>query len=145
MESVIESILKQLGVTGGLGTVLFFVIKSMINSNASKFREQTQAIEKKNEEIARLQEQATRERKAARDLEMSQIKKDIQDGRDSLTKHIAGHVTFEKEILGKIETVYARLNPIGESIAKIQGIMETQQMMMTQTARSEYENRKCGI
>ena len=127
MEDGIKAIFGQLGITGGLGTVLFFIVKAMIASTANKFGEQALAIEKKNEEIAKLQEQATRERKAARDLEISQMKKDIQDGRDSLTKHIAAHIGFEKEIMKKIDTVYDRLNPIGETVARIQGIMETQQ------------------
>jgi len=136
MEEYAIKILEQLGITSGVAVILFFIMKVMIEKNSKKLKDYADAVEKKNAEIARLQEQATRERKAARDLELSQIKKDRQDDRDAFTRHITGHVTFEKEILGKIETIYQRLNPIGESVARIEGIIETQLPMPRRRAQN---------
>jgi len=124
MEDSARAIIEQLSVTGGLGTILFFIVKSMINSSVNKFSEQTHDIEKKSEEIAKLQERAVRERKAARDSQIADVKQQIARAEEMFGKHIARHNEWEKSLCGKIDKLYDRINPLCDSINKIQGYLE---------------------
>jgi hypothetical protein len=135
MEDGIVNILGVFGVSSSTTALALFIFNKIWDFRATKMNEKAkereelikkhaESLQEKNEELLKAQEQATRARIAARNLEMSQIKKDILDQNNSLTKHIAGHTTFEREMMKKIDNVYERLNPIGENVKYIQGMME---------------------
>jgi molecular chaperone GrpE (heat shock protein) len=116
MEQAFTELLKQFGIPSAMGAILFFVIRKTIDK-----------IQKHQEEMEKLQERATEERKAARDFEIKILSQSISSLKDDLIKHKSHHVDFEKNMFDKIDKVYERLNPIGDSVYKIQGYMEAQQ------------------
>jgi len=135
MEEFIISFLRECGVPSGITIIGLFILNKLweyrvaeINKKAkereSLIKQHAEELQKKNEELLKAQEQATLARVAARNLEFAQIKKDIIDQNNAMTKHIAGHATFEKEVMGKIDDVHKRLNPIGEDVKYIQGMLE---------------------
>jgi predicted RNase H-like nuclease (RuvC/YqgF family) len=159
METAIGEILSYFGVPGCVGAALYFILKEIIKRNNDKIKqdynklEKHQAeIEKKNEEVKKAQDEATSQRTQNRDLKMEQMEQrteakvnKVEQKVDSLDssfgKHIQGHVNFEKEIFNKIDTmqesIYERLNPIAETVSKIQGFLEAQQMMMESKSTSQ--------
>jgi glutaminase len=135
MDEFTKNFLSTFGVPSSVTSLFLFIFhkiwehKALEMNKKAKEREDlikkhAEELQKKNEELLKVQEQATQARVSERNLEMAQIKKDITDQNNAMTRHIAGHATFEKAVMDKIDTVYERLNPIGENVKYIQGMME---------------------
>jgi len=52
------------------------------------------------------------------------LKRELEHLKESLSKHINRHEAYEKGVCAKIDDVYKRLNPIGDSVNRILGYME---------------------
>lgn len=108
MEETFLHILKIfLGSTPAAGCVLAFVAAAL-KSNA-----------KKAAEIIRLQDEATEQRKTARDKEISDLNAKIDH-------HIGQHQIFENKISKQLDGIYERLNPIVDKVNKIDGFIDGQ-------------------
>jgi len=67
---------------------------------------------------------STERRKETRDAEIKILKDKIEAQKESFTRHISHHQDFEKNICHKIDKIYDRLNPISDSVKKIEGYLE---------------------
>jgi len=97
METLMPEILTQLGIPGCISLLLYLLIS-----------------------------RETVHRKEDRDAQMKLLHGRMDMLESGLAKHIAHHLDYEKNICMKIDKIYDRLNPISDSVNKIQGYLEAQ-------------------
>jgi hypothetical protein len=95
MLDAIPEVLAQLGIPSGVAGLLYLIV----NKEASH-------------------------RKEDRDAKMNAQDEKIKSLESNLDRHVAKHDDWEKTISGKTTQIYERLNPIGESVKKIEGYLE---------------------
>jgi chromosome segregation ATPase len=130
-----------------------------VKKEQNEIKEYQKALEKKNDEVKAAQEEATKQRGVNRDLQMKQqameynaridkIESRQNSFEDSFKKHIQNHQSFENHIMekidavesntiNKIDSVYQRLNPIGDTVMRIEGYLEAQKYNVKATARGK--------
>jgi len=111
MDAITQYIITHLGFLGIAIAIAFLVLKEILYGRIEKLR--------------REQSELTELRKSIRDKELQALKDYIYNVEQGLSKHISRHVEFEKNICMKIDKIYDRLNPISDSVNKIQGYMES--------------------
>jgi len=112
MDSITQYIITNFGLIGIAIIIAFFILKEILLSRMEKLKKE--------------QDELTELRKSIRDKEMQALKDYMANVEQSLLKHISRHVEFEKSICAKIDRIYERLNPLGDSVSKILGYMEAQ-------------------
>jgi hypothetical protein len=95
MEAMIEYILMNFGVPGMIGVGLYLMINH-----------------------------ATKQRKEERDAQMNAQQQRIDLLERSFAKHIDRHEGWEKNVFEEVKKIYERLNPISDSVNRIQGYLE---------------------
>jgi len=66
----------------------------------------------------------TEQRKEKRDAELQILESKVTAIKESLTKHIAHHQSFEQNICNKFDKLYDRLNPLCDNVSRMLGIFE---------------------
>ncbi|MCL1956578.1 MAG: hypothetical protein FWF63_04590 [Fibromonadales bacterium] len=66
----------------------------------------------------------TKQRKEERDSQMQVFRHELDTLKESLSKHINRHESYEKGVCGKIDKIYERLNPISDSVNFIKGVLQ---------------------
>jgi hypothetical protein len=122
VDKAILDILGHVGITSGVGAVLILIFKFVWNRD-KKLQNEAIELRKKNRDMEM----------ARQDERMDKQEKRMDKQEESLKNHVIGHGSFEKELIREVKSevkqVYDRLNPIAESVKKIEGFMEAQQMM----------------
>jgi uncharacterized membrane-anchored protein YhcB (DUF1043 family) len=112
MDAIPQYIISEFGFLGVAMLIIFFILKQLFNIKMEKLKHE--------------QDELTALRKALRDREIQALKDYIENVEQGLSKHISRHVEYEKNICAKIDKIYERLNPMGDSVGRILGFMEAQ-------------------
>jgi uncharacterized membrane-anchored protein YhcB (DUF1043 family) len=112
MDFLPQYIISEFGFLGVAMLIIFFILKQLFNIKLEKVKDE--------------QNELTQLRKALRDREIQALKDYIENVEQGLSKHISRHVEYEKNICMKIDKIYERLNPMGDSVGRILGFMEAQ-------------------
>jgi predicted nuclease with TOPRIM domain len=107
---ILQDILVRLGVTGSVATALCFILRETFRAKVEKFKAE--------------QAELTELRKSERDAQIKLLSSRIDQLEGSLSKHFGRHKETEQSLCGKIDKVYERLNPLCDSINRIQGYIE---------------------
>lgn len=126
----IIKIIEQLGVSGALCVILFYVVRSLIDKKLGRVDKETEnkfsatqehikQLDEKNAQIAELQKIATEQRMQRRDNQFKEVWDAVKGNREhcdnqmknmeaAFTKHVQLHQTFEKSISMDIENLDKR-------------------------------------
>jgi hypothetical protein len=110
MDTLLQDILTRLGITGGVGTIVAFVLRQIFTHAADKIKAE--------------QNELTELRKQERDSQIKALSCRIDHMESSLARHISHQIDWEKSLCGKIDKLYDRLNPLCDAVNRIQGFLE---------------------